>query len=65
MAVGITFGTLFSTDEKNLEEPPGGANEHNGLTQEDPLLIEPQMPSPVLVTLPPSVQKKQGEQYSL
>ncbi|KAM7490232.1 hypothetical protein LguiA_033153 [Lonicera macranthoides] len=28
--------TSISTDEKNLEEPPGGANEHNGLTQEDP-----------------------------
>ncbi|KAM7477430.1 hypothetical protein LguiA_025643 [Lonicera macranthoides] len=54
-------GTLFSADEWNLEEPPGRVNEHNGLTQEDLLLTEPLMPSPVLVTVPPSVQEKQGE----
>ncbi|KAM7509727.1 hypothetical protein LguiB_008602 [Lonicera macranthoides] len=35
-AVEITSGTLFSADEGNLEEPLGGAKEHNGLTQEDP-----------------------------
>ncbi|KAM7473959.1 hypothetical protein LguiB_021202 [Lonicera macranthoides] len=36
MAVGKSFGTLFSANEGNLEEPPEGANEHDGSTQEDP-----------------------------